>query len=276
MTTAVVVACLLLAAVVLAWPARGVRSRLRAALPVEPRAPLDRAPLRRPARSGRWLTVLGRGMVPSQGSPAALRGRAVVPALAVLAVVVIAGAAGGVVAALVAAAYGAVAVRGVLAAGDRRARADRRREVLDGLASAASDLRAGLPAETALPADLRAGADSTGDDRLRARVSAATGLAERTGAPLAEVLDRIEADARATDRARASAAAQAAGARATAWLLAALPAGGLALGYLIGADPLAVLLHTPVGATCALAAVALQLAGLAWTRRILRTAGAVS
>jgi tight adherence protein B len=284
-TTAVVVACLLLAAVVLAWPGRGVRSRLRATLPAGARAVHDRTPGRRPATPG-WRLMLGRRAALLQRRPAGSSGRAVVPALAVLAVVVIAGAAGGVVAALAVAAYGTAAARALLAGAAQRARAQRRRELLDHLACAASDLRAGLPTGavlpagspvgSAIPAGPRAGAHRTGDDRLSARVGAATGLAERTGAPLAEVLDRIEADARAADRARAAAAAQAAGARATAGLLAALPAGGLALGYLIGADPLAVLLHTPVGAACALAAVALQVAGLAWTRRIMRGAGAVS
>lgn len=93
-------------------------------------------------------------------------------------------------------------------------------------------------------------------------------LAERTGAPAADLVERIEADARAADRAKASAAAQAAGAQATAILLAALPAGGIALGYSIGADPLRILLHTGLGAACALGAVALQCAGLLWADRL--------
>lgn len=93
-------------------------------------------------------------------------------------------------------------------------------------------------------------------------------MAERTGAPLAELIERIETDARALDRAREAAAAQAAGSRVTAWLLAGLPAGGIALGYGIGVDPLAVLLRTPIGAACALGAVALQITGLIWTERL--------
>jgi tight adherence protein B len=99
-------------------------------------------------------------------------------------------------------------------------------------------------------------------------VEALRRLADQTGAPLADLLERVEADARALDRIRAVAAAQAAGTRATAWLLAALPAGGIALGYAIGADPLRVLLHTPLGAGCACGAIALQFAGLAWAGRI--------
>jgi tight adherence protein B len=106
------------------------------------------------------------------------------------------------------------------------------------------------------------------DDRLARLTGAAARLAEQTGAPLAELVERIEADARAMDRARAAAAAQAAGARATGYLLAGLPIGGIALGYGIGVDPLDVLLHTPIGAACAFGAVVLQLAGLAWTERL--------
>ncbi|EEP72892.1 hypothetical protein MCAG_03219 [Micromonospora sp. ATCC 39149] len=117
------------------------------------------------------------------------------------------------------------------------------------------------------PVGLAAGA-SDAPDRLRQLARAAVRLADRTGAPLAELLERIEADARAADRGLAAAAAQAAGARATAWLLAALPLGGIGLGYGVGVDPVAVLLHTPVGGGCAVAAVVLQFVGLLWTERL--------
>nr|WP_267900712.1 hypothetical protein [Micromonospora craterilacus] len=105
-------------------------------------------------------------------------------------------------------------------------------------------------------------------DRPGRLARAAVRLADRTGAPLAELVERIEADARSTDRGLAAAGAQAAGARATAWLLAALPLGGIGLGYGIGVDPLDVLLHTPIGGGCAIAAVALQVVGLLWAERL--------
>ncbi|MEV6694526.1 hypothetical protein AB0M35_23940 [Micromonospora sp. NPDC051196] len=105
-------------------------------------------------------------------------------------------------------------------------------------------------------------------DRPGQLAQAAVRLADRTGAPLADLIERIEADARSTDRGVAAAAAQAAGARATAWLLAALPLGGIGLGYGIGVDPLQVLLHTPIGGGCAVAAVALQVVGLLWADRL--------
>ncbi len=107
-----------------------------------------------------------------------------------------------------------------------------------------------------------------GPERVAGLARAAVRLADRTGAPLAELLERIEADARVADRGLDAAAAQAAGARATAWLLAALPLGGIGLGYAIGVDPVAVLLHTPVGGASAVAAVALQISGLLWAERL--------
>jgi tight adherence protein B len=276
-TAALVTACLLLAALAVAWPTRPQRARLRALMP----------PDYGPRQAGGGAPTTGG---PARWAPIAttlLRSRAS-SALPVVAAVLVMGALGGVVAGLVTAAYGTLAVRAVTSRAKERARAARRRELLDQLTGAASDLRAGLPTGAAIPGDpdpqpdpgphTDPGPDPHPDrsrDLLRTRVRAAAGLAERTGAPLAELLDRIEADARAGDRARVSAGAQAAGAQATAWLLAGLPAGGLALGYVIGADPLQVLLHTPIGAVCALGAVALQMAGLAWSRRIMRAGGAL-
>ncbi|OON32755.1 MULTISPECIES: type II secretion system F family protein [unclassified Micromonospora] len=171
----------------------------------------------------------------------------------------------GPVAAVVVGAYGALAVRGLLRRRLVRQAQLARRRSLDQLCALAADLRAGVPVLTAaasLPVDPAAA------DRLGRLARAAVQLADRTGAPLADLLERIEADARATDRGLAAAAAQAAGSRATAWLLAALPLGGIGLGYGVGVDPVAVLLHTPVGGGCAVAAVVLQLAGLFWAERL--------
>ncbi|MGC4854448.1 hypothetical protein ACLQ24_13875 [Micromonospora sp. DT4] len=174
--------------------------------------------------------------------------------------------AAGPVAAVAVASYGTLATRALL-----RWRANRqaeviRRHALDLLCGLAADLRAGLPVPSTL--EIAAVEATAGTDRLRDLTSAAVRLADRTGAPLAELIERIEADARATDRGLAAAAAQAAGARATAWLLAALPVGGIGLGYGIGVDPLTVLLHSTVGGVCAVLAVALQVVGLFWAERL--------
>ncbi|MEV5631844.1 hypothetical protein [Micromonospora tulbaghiae] len=171
---------------------------------------------------------------------------------------------GGPVAAVVLATYGGLAARAVLRRRTHRMATLAHRRDLDHLAAVAADLRAGLPADN--------GVDD-GPGRVARLARAAGRLADQTGAPLADLLERIEADARAADRGLAAADAQAAGARATAWLLAALPLGGIGLGYGIGVDPVAVLLHTPVGAGSAVAAVALQVGGLLWAERLGVTPG---
>ncbi|MFF3853360.1 type II secretion system F family protein [Micromonospora sp. NPDC002575] len=213
----------------------------------------------------------------------------------------------GPVAAVVVGAYGSLLVRGLARRQRVRLEERARRHGLDQLCALAAELRAGVPVLTVSAAltpggrsvlapdagqSVPSGAPASpggaphgaapgahgqsglpaappdGADRLRQLARAAVRLADRTGAPLADLLERIEADARAGDRGLAAAAAQAAGARATAWLLAALPLGGIGLGYGVGVDPVAVLLHTPVGGGCAVAAVVLQLAGLLWTERL--------
>jgi len=106
------------------------------------------------------------------------------------------------------------------------------------------------------------------------RLAAGWQLGESAGAPLGAVLAQADRVARAGLTQRRQLAALLAAPRATAALLAALPVVGLALGAAIGARPLAVLLDTPVGQGALLAGVVLELAGLAWTGRIVRAAGA--
>lgn len=173
------------------------------------------------------------------------------------------GVAAGPVAGFAVAAYFAVVTRVV-----RRRRADQmaatvRVRALDTFYSLAADLRAGVS-----PGEIPT---VTGDNRLAWLAGALRQVADQTGAPLADLLEKVAADARATDRIRAVTAAQSAGAWATAYLLAALPVAGIVLGYAIGADPLRVILHTPLGAGCAAAAIALQIAGLEWSDRIIRS-----
>jgi tight adherence protein B len=102
------------------------------------------------------------------------------------------------------------------------------------------------------------------------RIVAAIVLADVSGAPLADLLERLDAHLRAVDRARSVANSQAAGARASAALLGAMPVAGAGLGVVIGVDAVHVLLHTPLGAAALGLAVTLQLGGLAWTARLAR------
>ncbi len=233
--TALLAACLVAGAVAIVWP-----SRRR--LPARP--PRDLAALRVVARKFA-------GQNPRR------------PVLASI-VAVAAGAllVGGPVAAVVGAVYAALGGRALLRRAAGRRAAAERSAALDDLAALAADLRAGLVATA--PERMPVGSLS----RIAERTGSVWRLAERTGAPAADLVERIEADARTAERAAASATAQAAGAQATALLLAGLPIGGIGLGVAIGADPVRVLFHTPVGAACAIVAVLLQSAGLLWADRL--------
>ncbi|WP_245854396.1 hypothetical protein [Micromonospora wenchangensis] len=258
----VLVAALLTgAALVVAWPVRSSRRRRHSLFPA------PRQPGAEPVDP--HLSASGRRLLHRLVSGPPRR----ILLLAGLVGAGTGGLAAGPVAAVLLAGYGMLGARAV----HRRRLAgqvgrDRRRD-LDRLGALAADLRAGLPvpgdvAPNQEPGAARPGDDPAGTNRLARLTRSAVRLADRTGAPLAELLERVEADGRAFDRGLAGAAAQAAGANATALLLAALPLGGIALGYGIGVDPLAVLLHTPVGAGCALAAMGLQAGGLLWAERL--------
>ncbi|BFU47440.1 hypothetical protein [Krasilnikovia sp. MM14-A1004] len=283
-------ACLVVGAVVVAWPGmRATRNRLHPATRPTGRPHQHGAP---EARIVRRLPGGGPVSVRHLVAPAARAWAATLAVHPVRALAVSAGAAviagwllSGVVAGLTAAVYAGLGCRALTRAMARRHSAAAGARALDDLCALAADLRAGMPPPVSpvpVPAgspafvESRPGPSSAATEqrRLAELTDAVWRLAEHTGAPAADLVERLEADARAGARARASAAAQAAGARATALLLAALPLGGIALGYAIGADPLRVLLHTTLGAVCALGAAALQGAGLLWADRL--TTGAVA
>ena len=99
-------------------------------------------------------------------------------------------------------------------------------------------------------------------------------VAERAGAPLADVLDRVATAARDEAEVDRDVQAEAAPARATGRLMAVLPVLGLSLGAGMGADPVHILTGTVIGATCLAAGVALACAGIAWVDRIVATVDA--
>lgn len=110
--------------------------------------------------------------------------------------------------------------------------------------------------------------DQTGSENLVTACAVAT----RSGARLTAALNTIAADLQAELVVRRAVAAGLAGPRSSAALLAGLPVLGIGLGSAMGADPLNVLLHTPVGLVALCAGVVLDLAGLAWTQRLVRGA----
>ncbi|CAM5527845.1 membrane protein [Streptomyces avidinii] len=209
---------------------------------------------------------------------------------------------GGSVIPLLAGAAALPLVRRWLRAGERaRARSARAAEVVALCGAVVGELRSGAQPGQALTAALRRtvsgpggpgaaeagvlaaaafGGDVPGALRRAAREPGAEGLAAMAacwrvsvdgGAGLAAGLDRLEGALRAERDQAESLRAQLTGARSTTAVLALLPVAGLTIGTALGADPLRVLLHTPVGWGCLLAGGLLEALGLLWCRRIVRT-----
>ncbi len=119
------------------------------------------------------------------------------------------------------------------------------------------------------------GAGRAGDDELgRAlgRVAAAARLSARTGCSLTAVVGAVEDDLRARSQQRLELRSATAGAQASAALLAGLPVLGLVMGGGVGADPWRVLTTTGTGQVLLVAGVGLEVAGLAWSARLVRRA----
>lgn len=107
-----------------------------------------------------------------------------------------------------------------------------------------------------------------------AAVAAALAVSHTTGAALSPVLRSVATSVReATDADRVQEAAFA-GPRATNRILLGLPVAALGIGALLGADPLRMLLSTPLGHACTVAGAALTAVGMVWTRRMIRAAQA--
>lgn len=101
-----------------------------------------------------------------------------------------------------------------------------------------------------------------------ARLAGAWTLAERHGLPLAEVLDAVRRDLDQRVRFARQVHAKMAGPRASATVLAVLPALGVLLGETIGADPLHVLAATAPGQGLLVVGVVLVCAGVRWSARL--------
>lgn len=99
-------------------------------------------------------------------------------------------------------------------------------------------------------------------------VAACWRVAEQSGAGLAQGLERAARGLRDEQQVAREVAAQLAAPRATGLLLALLPLFGLLLGSALGADPVHVLLGTPVGWVCLALGLPLQIAGWWWVNRL--------
>lgn len=172
----------------------------------------------------------------------------------------------------------------------RRRRVARRAAIRESLAEVVADLRAGQPPHRALEralrdrdlaprtlAAVRLGGDvvqALRDDAehqlqpMLAGAGACWSVAATQGAGLAHALDRLVLQERRAEEVRRQLEAHLAAPRATARMLALLPALGLGLGLLIGGDPLGWLLGTPFGWACLTLGLGLIGVGLAWASRI--------
>ena len=128
---------------------------------------------------------------------------------------------------------------------------------------------------------LRAGAASVARARRPARSAEVEGLAtlaatvavhERTGAPVADLLDRAAAGLRADSDAALARRSALAAPLATARVLVALPPLGLLLGLAVGGDPVRVLLTEPVGRGCAVVGTVCAVSAWWWSRALVRRA----
>lgn len=179
-------------------------------------------------------------------------------------------------------------------------RRDERARAVEACAALAAELRAGRsPADALLAAaDLATGPSraalsaAAGAARLGSDPAVALGPPDGTAVPevlrslaacwtvcsasgsgLAAAVERLEEGLRAEQARRRAVDAELAGPRATAVLLAVLPGAGLLLAGGLGADPLHVLLGTPVGLVCLTGGVLLDGLGLWWTGRMVARAG---
>jgi tight adherence protein B len=194
-------------------------------------------------------------------------------------------------------------VVGVLARGhharSRRSAVERTRgDVVEFCTALAAELRTGVPPPDALgyaaavpaahvviaPHALRAArsggevaqalrrdAQTPGAEGLRA-LSACWEVAMGSGAAMSPALRRLVRGLRSEQAQRREIAATLAAPRATARLLAWLPGAGILMGTGLGADPLGLLLGTPVGAVLLVTGTALALLGLVWTDLLARAA----
>lgn len=141
--------------------------------------------------------------------------------------------------------------------------------VADGMRAVAARARLG--------ADVAAGLDdAAGQSQLPAhweRLAVCWRLAQAQGLAIATLMRTAQQDIVERERFSLRVGAAMAGARATAAVLAGLPVVGIALGQLIGAEPITFLLTPGVGGWLLVIGVLLACTGLLWSDRI--TAGAL-
>jgi len=172
--------------------------------------------------------------------------------------------------------------------GRKRREAAKRRAAIDALGALAADLSAGMPPQRALVIagesvwPLACGAVRFDGDvaaalrqdaqrmPMLAPLAACWAVSQQQGSGLSISVARMAEQARISEDIRVQLEAQLAGPRATARILMLLPAFGIAMGVMMGVNPLAWLLGTVPGLACLLAGACLAGIGYWWTSRIVR------
>lgn len=93
-------------------------------------------------------------------------------------------------------------------------------------------------------------------------------VSQTTGAAMEQLLHLVAVELGREHRVAGMVEAELAGTRATARLLSGLPLAGLALGFVLGGDPLAFVTGEVLGQICLVVAAILVCAGLLWVERI--------
>jgi tight adherence protein B len=129
---------------------------------------------------------------------------------------------------------------------------------------------------TSVAAAIRGAASGTRpagrDTLIWGELAACFDTAEASGCPLADVLARFARHLEAEADAEAARRTALAGPRATVRLLTWLPVSGLALGLLLGVDPMTTILGSPWGIMALAAGISLTAAGRLWSAQLVRAA----
>lgn len=125
--------------------------------------------------------------------------------------------------------------------------------------------RVGEAVEVGFEADAVSDPDLAGAMR---QLAACWHVGVTRGSGLAMSVERLGLSLRAQRDLHTTLRNELAAPRATSRMLAFLPVVGVAMGYLLGADPIAWFLGSPMGALVLSIAVALTVVGTVWTRRI--------
>lgn len=119
----------------------------------------------------------------------------------------------------------------------------------------------------------RRASSSTHVDRLWIDLAGCLEVAERSGAPLAGILEHYAAQLDAQIDGLSARDTALAGPRATVVLLAWLPVVGLGLGFALGINPFEVLAGSALGRLALMTGAVLMVASRGWSRRLVRRAG---